>query len=213
MNEKKITDDNEFTELKKLLKEIPKISAPDNFEFNLMTRIQNKNFEIKSEKRKSIFSWALTPAIAFAATVFVVFFIISEGDELVDNPWQTPPALIQNQMSELDANQPYTEGVENNSISATDNGENNLLATTNNSKSSLKKQFPFDKASSYSLDEDINSVSAQNLNSGETHLANSSNGNLSPFDGFYLREVKKNNKVDSLNTMQDSTINSGFNKK
>ncbi|MBU0474187.1 MAG: hypothetical protein KKF62_08480 [Bacteroidetes bacterium] len=203
MNEEKFTDDNEFSELKKLLKEIPKITAPDNFEFNLMTRIQNKNFEIKSEKKKSFFSWSLTPAIAFAATVFVAFFVLSDGDELGDNPWQSPPQLIENQLSELDVNQPLSNGVEQSSNTEKNNEESNLVT---HSKSSVQKQFPFDAKGSFSLDEDIHTNARQNFSSGEAHLANSSNENLSSFDGFFLREVKKLPKADSLNK-KDSTSN------
>ena len=71
MNEEKFTDDNEFKELKKLLKDLPKVNAPDNFEFNLMTKIQNKSFEVKSEKKKGWLTWSLTPAIAFAMSVIL----------------------------------------------------------------------------------------------------------------------------------------------
>jgi len=34
----------EFNHVIKLLKELPKEQAPDNFEYNLLTKIKNKNF-------------------------------------------------------------------------------------------------------------------------------------------------------------------------
>ncbi|NMB83090.1 MAG: hypothetical protein GYA14_14855, partial [Ignavibacteria bacterium] len=37
-------EEKQFSKLIKDLKELPKVEAPDNFEFQLMTRIQNKNF-------------------------------------------------------------------------------------------------------------------------------------------------------------------------
>jgi len=205
MNEKKITDDNEFNELKKLLKEIPKITAPDNFEFNLMTRIQNKNFEVKSEKKKNIFSWALTPAITFATAVLILVFVFAESNDSGENPWQTPPQLIENQLSELETKQSNTT-FENKSNSLAQKNENESSAKTENSKNKLQKQLPFNKLSSFSLDEDIKANSFNSENNGETHLANASNGNLSSFDGFFLREVEKLPKADSLNK-KDSTSN------
>ena len=205
MNEKKFTDDNEFNELKKLLKEIPKITAPDNFEFNLMTRIQNKNFEVKSEKKKNVFSWALTPAITFATAVLILVFVFAESNDSGENPWQTPSQLIENQLSELETNQSNSI-YENNSNFLAQKDENNFSPKAENSRNKLQKQLPFDKFSSFSLDEDIKANSFNSENNGETHLANASNGNLSSFDGFFLREVEKLPKADSLNK-KDSTSN------
>jgi len=86
MSTEKFTDDNEFNELKKLLKDLPKVNAPDNFEFNLMTKIQNKSFEVKSEKKKGWLTWSLTPAFAFAMSVFLIFFVFTGEEESEDNP-------------------------------------------------------------------------------------------------------------------------------
>jgi len=205
MNGKIITDNNEFAELKKILKEIPKITAPDNFEFNLMTRIQNKNFEIKSEKKKNVFSWALTPAITFATAVLILVFVFAESNDSGENPWQTPSQLIENQLSELETNQSNSI-YENNSNFLAQKDENNFSPKAENSRNKLQKQLPFDKFSSFSLDEDIKANSFNSENNGDTHLANASNGNLSSFDGFFLREVEKLPKADSLNK-KDSTSN------
>ncbi|MCK5456047.1 MAG: hypothetical protein KAI45_02905, partial [Melioribacteraceae bacterium] len=73
-----IDNEKEFEKLQTLLKELPKIEAPDNFEYNLMTRIQNKNFDIKSEKKKSIFFWVYTPTFALVASVILVFFVFTD---------------------------------------------------------------------------------------------------------------------------------------
>ncbi len=73
-----IYNDNEekFSETLKALKELPKINAPDNFEFNLMLKIENG--EIKQEvveKRESKLLWILAPAALVVSTVilFVTF--------------------------------------------------------------------------------------------------------------------------------------------
>jgi len=212
MNEEKFTDDNEFVELKKLLKEIPKVKAPDNFEFNLMTRIQNKNFEVKTEKKKSIFSWALTPAITFATTVLILVFVFAESEDIEENPWQTPPQLIENQISETEAILQQDEKVERDSYSSAENIANNSNTSSNSSEKLIKKQagrrnIQFNNLDSYSLDDDINAKSSQKRNFGATHLANASNENLSSFDGFFLREVKKEAPKDSSKTKMDLKTN------
>jgi hypothetical protein len=209
MNEEKFTDDNEFSELKKLLKEIPKVKAPDNFEFNLMTKIQNQNFEVKSEKKKSIFSWALTPAIAFAVSVFLVLFLFTNEDDLLDNPWNSTPRLIENNIAEVNSDQPKTSAKKKSSSPKANKSisnkvsSNNLVAETNN-----QKDFPFEKGTSVNLDEGLQIDSNPNSNTGSARLAGSSNSNTSRFNGFFLREVEKYQKEDSLDSRKDSTSQS-----
>lgn len=206
MNDKKITDDSEFIELKKLLKEIPKVDAPDNFEFELMTRIQNQNFEIKHEKKKNIFSWALTPALAFAASVFLVFFLFTGEEDLHDNPWNIAPQLINDNIAEVQKNQPKLSVIEKNTdaklnkLSSNKTGQKELA--TNNP---MVKEFPFDKESSVNLDEVLQSEQNINAGIGSAHLASSSNNNNSRFDGFFLREIKEIPRKDSLESKKDST--------
>lgn len=207
MNDKKFTDDNEFSELKKLLKEIPKVDAPDNFEFELMTRIQNQNFEIKYEKKKNIFSWALTPAIAFAASVFLIFFIFTGEDDLHDNPWNIAPRLIDENIAEVQNIQPKISVNGKNADTKLNKStskkiENKRLAT-NNFK---VKDFPFDKESSVNLDEVLQTEQKLNAGIGSAQLASSSNN--SRFDGFFLREIKEIPRKDSLESKKDSTTQS-----
>lgn len=68
-------EENKFSEMLKDLKELPKIKAPDNFEYNLLTRIQNKNFG-KTEKKRPQFSWVkfLAPS-AVVVSAIILFFI------------------------------------------------------------------------------------------------------------------------------------------
>ena len=107
MSEERFSDDNEFKELKKLLKDLPKVNTPDNFEFNLMTKIQNKSFEVKSEKKKSWLTWSLTPAITFAMSVFLIFFVFTGEEESEDNPWNTLPRLMEENV--VEAETPITD--------------------------------------------------------------------------------------------------------
>jgi len=210
MNEEKFTEDNEFGELKKLLKDLPKVNAPDNFEFNLMTRIRNENFEIKSEKKKSIFSWALTPAIAFAATVFLIVFIFTGNEDLDDNPWQTPPQLIEKSIDAANSAKPeaFIAAKRNNTSKKIKSNKKiireKIAGESAFTYNSAPKDFPFDKRTSVDLDDYLNRESNSDYN-GATQLTNSSSAPIFPFDGFFLREVKEVRKEDSLTNRSDST--------
>jgi len=208
MDNKKLTEENEFGELKKLLHDLPKVKAPDNFEFNLMTRIENENFQMNSgKKKKGFFSWALTPAIAFAVTVFFILFTFTGNEDLDDNPWQTPPKLIEQTTNvsagkTLVATDVSKKGKESNKIVRIKSVNNGSYATA-----SVPKQLPFDKSSSVDLDDYLGNNSATS-NNGAAQLASSTSRLVvSPFDGFFLREVVKAREQDSLKNKTDSTSN------
>ena len=202
MNEEKFTEDNEFSELKKLLKEIPKVTAPDNFEFNLMTKIQNQNFGIEPKKKKSIFSWALTPAIAFAASLFLIVFLFTGNDEVGENPWNTAPRLIENNIADVEATQLKRPRKITKQISRREEVVSKSSNFASNNTSTQK--FPFDKRTSVNLDDGLQPSLNNNSSVGSAQLAGSSNNNTSPFDGFFLREVEKYQREDSLQNIKDS---------
>ena len=66
-----------YENVSKILGELPKIGAPDNFEYNLMTKIQNKNFgdEGNTTSQKSKFSWIFAPASVVAVSIVIMFFV------------------------------------------------------------------------------------------------------------------------------------------
>ena len=192
MNDKKSTTDTEFIELKKLLKEIPKVKAPDNFEFNLMTKIQNGNLEVKHEKKKNFWRGALTPAIAFAASVFLILFVFNWGDEVGDNPWNIAPKLIQENVADLTPNE---------SVKSDESFKEKKINQNSLNKNTI--QYPLTKNNSYNLDEDIKTPNSRISNTGAATLAGANNAPL--FDGFFIREVEKNKIVDSTKVNKDST--------
>jgi cytoskeletal protein RodZ len=200
MNEEKITKDNEFSQLKNLLKELPKVDTPDNFEFNLMTKIQNKNFEVKPEKKKSWLSWALTPAIAFSATVFVLVLFVFSGEESINNPWETPPKLMEQNIADVGTNINVVKKSREIAKSKMENKATSkkLVAKTNNTKA-----YPFDKNSSINFDEYLQTEDTKSANSG-AQLAGSQSMSASPFDGFFLRQREIAKKKDSVRKAQDS---------
>lgn len=72
--------EDKFSETLKALKELPKVNAPDDFEFNLMIKITNGEFDSGAEeKRQSRWLWILAPA-AFVMTSVILFITLTQND-------------------------------------------------------------------------------------------------------------------------------------
>lgn len=92
---KKSYNDNQPNGVSNLLKSMPHIKAPDNFEYNLMTRIENKNFgNLAGEKKKLGFAWKLTPAVAFVTSLFILFMVWTDQNTEIENPLMKLPQAI-----------------------------------------------------------------------------------------------------------------------
>jgi hypothetical protein len=215
-----IEKDKEFQKLKSLLQELPKIEAPDNFEYNLMTRIQNKSFEIKSENKKNIFFWVYTPAFALVASVVLVFFIFTDSDLDSEDPWNIQPKLrpeLQSSNS-LEDDKLQVKEQESNLGSTIDTRES--LVKVKSSKQIQKPTaegkeiaanqqsqpvYPFNKSESVDLHQLLKDEESKTLNNGipQPKLANKHNPK-SQFDGFFLRQVEAAARKESLRIQEDS---------
>lgn len=71
--------DAQFEKLISDLKNLPKLDAPSNFEYNLMIKIQNGEFEKVKDKKESIWLWRIIPASALVLSTIVLFFIIQDS--------------------------------------------------------------------------------------------------------------------------------------
>lgn len=91
-----LQDDNnrENNEIRRLLGGMPRIDAPDNFEYNLMVKIKNGSFELKTEKPRFSFVYRrLVPASAAVFTLFVLFFMYGLDENSVDTMLVVDPAV------------------------------------------------------------------------------------------------------------------------
>ena len=86
MNEKHYNEEgNKYPEITKLLKELPEVKAPDDFDYKLMIKIQNGQFESNRElNRKSSGSWVFIPAAAVAVSSVLLFFIFFDFNSKVE---------------------------------------------------------------------------------------------------------------------------------
>lgn len=90
-------NDNKHSNLLKDLKNLPKVDAPDNFEFNLMTRIENKNFNLPEEVQPKFNLVKFLAPSAIVVTAVLLFFIFYPKGEQLNNiqPNQQQPLVSQ----------------------------------------------------------------------------------------------------------------------
>ncbi|MCW8850037.1 MAG: hypothetical protein OQJ81_08695, partial [Melioribacteraceae bacterium] len=192
--------DEEHLHVIKLLKELPKEKAPDNFEYNLSIKIKNKNFGLNTKEPKFLMPWKiLLPSTGVALSAILLFFVVFTENDSIENPFLIKPKL----RTELSGNllNSTNKDVDNkNSISENDviiqENKPALIAqqTPKANKKSVaeteirKPNFPFNNSTD--LDEALSKNSPSAANSRASLAGNSKLESV--FNGFYIRnEVDK----------------------
>lgn len=214
------SSDVEFQHVIKLLKEMPKEKAPENFEFNLSVRIKNKNFEpIKPEK--IIFSpWKIfVPVSTVALALVLLFFISYDNTDSNENPFQIQPKL----RNEISSSLAGSSFIENNLSPSTKISETDVVYEeeiksesviealaaqkianndpNKNSDNSALEEFPFNEFNSTNLDEVLSEKRNSTKISGRAALAGVNN---SAFNGFFIRDEVDKEYVESMKARMDS---------
>lgn len=214
------SSDVEFQHVIKLLKEMPKEKAPENFEFNLSVRIKNKNFEpIKPEK--IIFSpWKIfVPVSTVALALVLLFFISYDNTDSNENPFQIQPKL----RNEISSSLAGSSFIENNLSPSTKISETDVVYEeeiksesviealaaqkianndpNKNSDNSALEEFPFNEFNSTNLDEVLSEKRNSTKISGRAALAGINN---SAFNGFFIRDEVDKEYVESMKARMDS---------
>lgn len=103
----RLNDENMNEKVTRLLKDLPKINAPTNFETELSRRI-NQEGQIKEKTSwfDKIFSPRLIPSAALAVTVVIILFLLEGTVGDVEDPFQIMPKLREEQIAMQD--QPAT---------------------------------------------------------------------------------------------------------
>jgi hypothetical protein len=88
--------EHEFEGVVKILKELQKVKSPNNFEADLMRRINSGKF--KEEKIENWFSRIFVPrrfipSAALAVAAVLILFVIKPGSTEIENPFNTKPKL------------------------------------------------------------------------------------------------------------------------
>lgn len=208
--------------VKNLLKELPKIQAADNFEYNLKVKIQNKNFGLNTEKEPRFNPWKIfAPATGILVASLAVFiFIFNSNPDSLDNPFQIIPKLRSEMQSSF-----MNSSILNHSFGdAQKVSELDVIVKENKKKEiakaapkdlvidekraqklvkSKKKEFPFENYASTDLDKVLEKTGNTNGLINRARLAGQSSSNYY-FDGFFIGEEVDKEYVESLKARLDS---------
>jgi len=198
-------EEKQFSKLINDLKELPKINAPDNFEFQLLAKIQNGSFEDKPIPRESFnFVKFFTPS-AVVVTVIILFFVFLPKEEQYENPLMSEPQQIISQST--NERDPVNSKTYNTPKSPVSNSKINtpplnVVVNPNDAVVKPNSQYPIFNSRSVAVDEYI---------SGENKRRNTFQGNvvkggdvLPEFDGFFIREEADKYTIERYRAMIDS---------
>jgi hypothetical protein len=199
----KIYNENDLKQSKliKDLKELPKIEAPENFEYNLMTRIQNKNFgESLNEKPMFNFVKFFAPS-AIVVTIVLLFFIFL-------------PTADQRNVPSNSTNSIENQAIADNSVAPfkkEENAKNSVQQTSPNAgtiaqPSMSSNQRPInqiDDSRSVKVDDYI---SGANSNKTDLERGNVVSGGNQPVgdNGFFISERPDKKTLDRYRARVDS---------
>lgn len=207
-------NDNEekFSETLKSLKELPKVNAPEDFEFNLMMKIQNGEFapEIE-EKRQSKLLWILAPAGLVVSTL-ILFITFSKSDlEQQLSPMQHQGSIYAGKVNDsvtkdkpaqaLSQNQAPKRKVQTQTPAPVQNQE--FFPDPN----MFVKDFsysPLSQEGSYNLDNLAQGKRNENVSTARFHTQN---GILPIPDELLMKTDKAQNSLKAKNAVKDSLKN------
>ncbi|MEW6701708.1 MAG: hypothetical protein AB1298_03225 [Bacteroidota bacterium] len=200
-----IYDENEkkHSQMIKNLKELPQIKAPENFDYNLMTRIRNKNFSSFEEERKH-FSWGkfLAPS-AIVVTAIILFFIFLPPSQEINNSILVQPQRVDSQSIVGSSN---VIKKENANLSQRSNSP--AAPASEAAIPKTRTRLPINNPRAISLDDYI---SGGNINQKEIERGNvvKSGNEPAEFDEFFVTEKpdqktleKYRAKIDSIKKAQ-----------
>jgi len=88
------TDDIKYKEVINILKGLPEVNSPENFETELMRKINAGNFEKRLSLWDKIFLPSrLIPSAALAVTTVIILFVMNINSGEIDNPLLIEPRV------------------------------------------------------------------------------------------------------------------------
>ncbi|MEJ5350661.1 MAG: hypothetical protein WHS65_03615 [Melioribacteraceae bacterium] len=199
-------DEVKFSKLINDLKELPKIKTEENFEYNLMIRIQNQNFGYLTEEKPQfgIIKFVIPSAIVSIIILFILF--LPAAEQKVENPLMVDPPKI----SESDS-------LSNSQILSSNSGtivkprkkinrENALtenVVSEANSPVNSKLKYPINRSRSVSLDEYLSGQNPGRNNLQRGNIVRSGEEEFD-FDGFLLPQPLDQKSLEKYRRMIDS---------
>ncbi len=211
-------EEQKFAHIISDLKNLPKVKAGDNFEYNLMVKINNKNFELSVPERRFIFNRALVPAAAVTFSIMIFFFFFTESSVNLENPFLTPPEIRANYstaksdtivLSQPGLSVDFTaEKVKVNSKTAQTPQSNIVRVVVEPSDAVTVESvvLPFDDKSSVDLDSFVSGNRVQQSRAQRGQLVSGSS-QPSQFDGFFIKERASKEAIELHRIKLDSLKN------
>ena len=198
---------NNYSKMIKDLQNLPKVETPENFEYNLMTRIKNKNFGIIEEEKQS-FNWIkfLAPS-AIVVTAIILLFVFLPASQQINNPLLNSVQNVDGQSILSNNDETGSNAAKNNSLQNKNSAALNSSTVTSSSPS--KSINRIDK--NFALSSSRPGVSLDDYISGSSHQRDMLRGNivnggneLTPNDGFFISEKPDQNTLNKYRTQLDS---------
>ncbi|MBM4170537.1 MAG: hypothetical protein FJ214_01540 [Ignavibacteria bacterium] len=205
-------ENNRHSELIKDLNKLPKISAPENFEFSLMTRIQNQNF-IGTEELKPQFNLVkfFAPSAVVAVVIIMFFLFLPSNDSMFENPLMSEPTIIAEKSKQIIGS--ASNGAENIKSTKKKNASNKVQLSTSNNYDIVvnrndavmkeKAKYPIFSKRSVSLDDYISGDNAKRNNLQEGNVVRASEESPE-FDGFFVKQEPDKKTIEKYRAMLDS---------
>jgi hypothetical protein len=193
--------DNQYDDIVKLLKGLQKIEAPNNFEANLMRKINAEEFA--EEKTEGWLSRILVPkrfipSAALAVAAVLILFVIKPGSTEIENPFNTQPRLRKDMIttstqlsSEKKVDKELQKMIEQNKTGKSGVAKNELQSGSDYSN----KNFQTDKPGSSYASQDYEDVSSQGFSGFYGVVKSGLNFrqvNLSKTERMELNRLKEN---------------------
>ena len=215
MNNKKYDiKEKEFEPVIDLLKNLPKIEAPDNFEYNLMVKIQNKNFDLAETKKTKKWLFVFGPAGAVVLSAFLVLFFFTENFKNSDDPLNFEAGIRQNAgvqtVDTLKVKEYIVENVQDNKKTDINNQSSfsfqqkayTVVVQPNDVVKKSASLYPIDDSKSVDLDKILSGENATNAGNNKIRLVSEGN-DYYPMDEFLVKQTK-DTTVKSLKARVDS---------
>lgn len=206
-------NDDEYQHVIKLLNDLPKVNASENFQYNLNVKIENKQFELNTKEYHPILPWKIVVPASSAVAMVVLFFTFFVESDNLENPFHIQPKLRNEITSNIFEANKSSDKLGNSKISENDvilkddikSNEVHSLPNSVISEENIIAEFPFDASKSTDLDNIIADDESKTNISQRANLVGRSNNNSS-FNGFFIREEINKEEFEALKARNDSLI-------
>lgn len=200
-------EEAKYSKLLNDLKNLPQIKAPENFEFNLMTRIENKNFgDSRLPKEKFNLFKFLAPTAA-VVTLFLLFIIFYPQSEEIKNEIskQSNIADTQTLIEKSIANQQINYKENNNSAKVKTNvsaGSSQSSVKIDYTPNQNKLQKYLQSQPSVSVDDYLSGATTTNRTLQRGNVVKS--GDEPIVDGFFVEKQTDKQTIEKYRAVLDS---------